>query len=169
MEPVRARRRARAAGPAGPQGSRGPLRPAGGKPRRLWLTLLKWAVIASLVGAFLLVGTVAFVWMYGRDPNLPNISSLSEYHPKQVVKIYDGGNRLIGEVLGPDKAKERRTYVPYEKIPPLAGPDAFVRPPRTTASGRTAASTTGACSARSWPTCARGAPSRAPPRSCSRW
>jgi penicillin-binding protein 1A len=106
--------------------ARGPLRPAGGGSRRRWLTVLKWGVVAGMVGALLLVGTATFVyWMYGRDPNLPNLSSLSEYHPKQVIKVYDANNRLIGELLGPDKAKERRTYVPYEKIPPLVV-DAFV-------------------------------------------
>ncbi|HWU88540.1 MAG TPA: PBP1A family penicillin-binding protein, partial [Kofleriaceae bacterium] len=104
----------------------GPARPAGGRPRRPWLTVLKWSAIAAAVGAILLVGTVAFVfWMYGRDPNLPEISSLSEYHPKQVIKIYDANDRLIGELLGPNKDKERRTYVPYDKIPPMVV-DAFV-------------------------------------------
>jgi penicillin-binding protein 1A len=106
--------------------ARGPLRAAGGQRRSRWLTVLKWAVIAAVVGALLLVGTVAFVyWMYGRDQNLPNISSLSDYHPKQVIKVYDADGRLIGELLGPDKAKERRTYVPYEKVPPHVV-DAFV-------------------------------------------
>ncbi|HWO22811.1 MAG TPA: PBP1A family penicillin-binding protein [Kofleriaceae bacterium] len=100
------------------RGARGPLRPAGGPRRRRWVTVLKWLTIAAMVGGLLLVGTAAFVyWMYGRDPNLPNISSLSEYHPKQVIKVYDADHRLIGEILGPDKAKERRTYVPYEKVP----------------------------------------------------
>ncbi|HSJ99757.1 MAG TPA: PBP1A family penicillin-binding protein [Kofleriaceae bacterium] len=90
------------------------------------MTALKWSVIAMAVGAILLAGTATFVyWMYGRDPNLPNISSLAEYHPKQVIKIYDADRRLIGELLGPDKTKERRTYVPYDKVPQIVI-DAFV-------------------------------------------
>ena len=69
----------------GRKGSRSPLRPAGGAPRRRWwVAILKWGVIAAMVGGLLLVGTSAFVfWMYGRDPNLPNISSLSEYTPSR--------------------------------------------------------------------------------------
>jgi penicillin-binding protein 1A len=104
--------------PQARKASRAPLRPAGGRPRRRWLTVLKWSAIAAVIGAMLLVGTVAFVfWMYGRDPNLPDISSLAKYDPKEVIKVHDAQHRLIGEILGPDKAKERRTYVPYDKIP----------------------------------------------------
>jgi penicillin-binding protein 1A len=103
-----------------------PLRPAGGRSRRRWLAVLKWSAIAAAAGAILVAGTVAFVfWMYGRDPDLPTISSLAEYHPKQVIKVYDAEHRLVGELLGPDKIKERRTYVPYEKVPQLVV-DAFV-------------------------------------------
>ena len=116
-----------AAQPKARKTAKGPLRPVGGKPRRRrWLTVLKWSAIAAAVCAILLVGTVAFVfWMYGRDPNLPAISTLGEYHPKQVIKIYDANDRLVGELLGPHKDKERRTYVPYDKIPPMVV-DAFV-------------------------------------------
>jgi penicillin-binding protein 1A len=87
---------------------------------RRWLRLLKWLGIATLAGVALMAATIAFVfWMYGRDPNLPNIQKLSDYHPKQVTTILDTNDRRIGE-LG-----ERRTFVPYDKIPPIVV-DAFI-------------------------------------------
>jgi penicillin-binding protein 1A len=87
---------------------------------RRWLTLLKWLGIATLAGIALMSATIAFVfWMYGRDPNLPNIGKLGDYKPKQVTTILDTNDRRIGE-LG-----ERRTFVPYDKIPPIVV-DAFI-------------------------------------------
>src|SRR5262249_1402454 len=83
------------------------------KKRPLWLRLLIWGGIAF--GSLLVVGiaTIALVlWMYGRDPNLPNIEKLSDYHPKQVTTILDANDRRVGELF-----TERRTVVPYEKTP----------------------------------------------------
>jgi penicillin-binding protein 1A len=119
------------AAPHDPRGGRGggrggPLHPAGGPRRRGWVTALKWLVIAGLTGAILIVGTVAFVlWMYGRDPSLPALASLADYRPKQVIKILDRDGRVVGELLGPDKIKERRTFVPFEQLPPIVA-TAFV-------------------------------------------
>ncbi|HEX7700051.1 MAG TPA: transglycosylase domain-containing protein, partial [Kofleriaceae bacterium] len=92
-------------------------------PRRrpLWLTLLKWGAIVSVVGILLAVATIAFVlWMYGRDPNLPKITKLEDYHFKQSTKVLDRNDHLIG-TLG----EHRRTFVPYDKIPPIVI-DSFV-------------------------------------------
>lgn len=87
---------------------------------RRWLTVVKWLAIATLAGIAVLAATIAFVfWMYGRDPNLPNIQKLSDYQPKQITTILDANDRRIGE-LG-----ERRTFVPYDKIPPIVV-DAFI-------------------------------------------
>jgi penicillin-binding protein 1A len=87
---------------------------------RRWVPIVKWLAIATLAGIALMVSTIAFVfWMYGRDPNLPNIQKLSDYKPKQITTIMDSNDRRIGE-LG-----ERRTFVPYDKIPPIVV-DAFI-------------------------------------------
>ena len=96
----------------------------GSKKRRpLWLTIVKWGLIASLAGAALLVATAAFVfWMYGRDPSLPDYNKLSDYRPKQVTKILDANDRLVGEIY---EAEERRTFVPFDKVPPILI-DAFI-------------------------------------------
>ena len=89
--------------------------------RPLWVTLVKWGAIAAVTAAALGCATIALVfWMYGRDPRLPNINRLEDYHPKQVTTILDANDRRIGELFN-----ERRTFVPYAKIPPIVV-DAFV-------------------------------------------
>ncbi|MDQ3341648.1 MAG: PBP1A family penicillin-binding protein [Myxococcota bacterium] len=92
-----------------------------GKPKKrrpLWLTILKWTFIVGFACTALLVATVAFVfWMYGRDPSLPDYKTLSDYKPKQVIAVLDANDRRIGEVFGPDKKIERRTFVAYDKLP----------------------------------------------------
>ncbi len=96
------------------------------RPRALWKTILKWAVIVGFGGALLTVATVAFVfWMYGRDPSLPDYKKLSDYRPKQVITILDANDRRIGEIYGPDKNIERRTFIAYDKVPTHVV-DAFV-------------------------------------------
>jgi penicillin-binding protein 1A len=101
-----------------------PLRPAHASQARRgrpWLTVIKWLVLLGVVGAALTVGTAAFVfWMYGRDPNLPDYRTLNDYHPKQVITITDAGDRRIGEIFS-----ERRTVVPYDKIPQIVV-DSFI-------------------------------------------
>ena len=84
-------------------------------PRKRWITVVKWLAIVGFSGLLLLVATVAFVfWMYGRDPNLPDYSKLGDYHPKQVTQILDANDNRIDEIYS-----ERRTYVPYEKVPKI--------------------------------------------------
>jgi penicillin-binding protein 1A len=83
--------------------------------KRTALKVLKWGSIAGLAGAALGVSLLAVIfWLYGRDPNLPNITSLNDYRPKQVTRIAAGDDTVVGEIFS-----ERRTYVPYEKVPKL--------------------------------------------------
>jgi penicillin-binding protein 1A len=113
-----------------PAGSRGRGRSGGSQPPfrleaqrggRPWLAVIKWLAILGVAGAALVAATAAFVfWMYGRDPNLPDFQTLADYHPKQVTVITDGNDRRIGEIYS-----ERRTVVPYDKVPPIVV-DAFV-------------------------------------------
>ncbi|MGE3458789.1 MAG: penicillin-binding protein 1A, partial [Kofleriaceae bacterium] len=87
---------------------------------------MKWTAIAGVVGAALLAATAAIVfWMYGRDPDLPDYKKLSDYRPKQVTKILDANDHRIGELYGDGEDPQRRTFVPYDKLPPILV-DAFV-------------------------------------------
>jgi penicillin-binding protein 1A len=96
------------------------LHKATARPPRTWVTVLKWAAIAGVSGALLLVATAAFVfWMFGRDPNLPDFKKLSDYQPRQVTTILDANDRRIGEIYGDTRTPERRSYVPYDKVPPI--------------------------------------------------
>lgn len=83
--------------------------------KQIALMVLKWGAIASVAMVALMAAAIATIfWYYGRDPSLPNIRSLDDYQPKQVVRIQSSDGTVIGEVY-----TERRTYVPYEQIPPL--------------------------------------------------
>lgn len=85
----------------------------GGKKRR---SLLRRLVIAfAALGAVVLLGAAAAaggaLWYYGRD--LPDLSDLREdYRPPQVTRIETRDGVLIGEIF-----EERRTVVPFERIP----------------------------------------------------
>src|SRR3954462_3375836 len=68
-------------------------------PRKLWVSIVKWCAIAGLVAIAITSATVALTfWMYGRDPNLPKIEKLADYHPKQVTTILDHNDQRIGEI-----------------------------------------------------------------------
>jgi membrane carboxypeptidase/penicillin-binding protein len=67
--------------------------------RRTWLVVLKWLALAGLTAAALGSAAVALVfWTYGRDPKLPNISKLEDYHPKLVTVVLDENDHRIGEL-----------------------------------------------------------------------
>lgn len=94
-----------------------------GKPRRsgrrLAVKIAIGLVLTALVATALTAATIALVfWHYGK--NLPTITSLGDYHPKQVTIVTDARGDRVGEIY-----KERRTYVPYEQVAPILI-DAFV-------------------------------------------
>ncbi|MBK7537385.1 MAG: PBP1A family penicillin-binding protein [Myxococcales bacterium] len=83
------------------------------RPPRRGLRLLRLLVLLGLVSAAIGVASIAAVfWVYGRDKRLPDIQKLADYTPKQVTVILDSKGRRVGELFD-----ERRTYVPYDKIP----------------------------------------------------
>jgi len=88
-----------------------------GKPARRpwWARVILWLVALGLVVA--LLGTAALAglfFIHGRDPSLPRMSSVRDYRPKMVTQILDRNGILVGEL-----SAERRTVVPYGKIPTL--------------------------------------------------
>jgi penicillin-binding protein 1A len=89
--------------------------------RTAWMPILKWAALIAIIGIGFGIATISVVfWTYGRDPKLPNIEKLSDYHPKQVTTILDANGHRIGELFS-----ERRSVISLEKIPPIVI-DAFV-------------------------------------------
>ena len=85
----------------------------GPRPRR-WV---RWLLRAAIAGvALAVVGAIviaAMFYHYGRDPKL-QLVRLDRYRPKAVTRVFDRKQRLIAEL-----AAERRTVVPYKRIPKL--------------------------------------------------
>src|SRR6185295_13032292 len=80
--------------------------------KQVALILLKWGVLGGLGLAALAAVTVTIMfWVYGGDPDLPQIRTLKDYHPKQVTRILGSDGKVIGEIYD-----ERRTYVPLDRI-----------------------------------------------------
>ncbi len=77
----------------------------------LFVRVLRFALFVACVGvlAGAAVGAVLFV-AYSRD--LPEFTSVDQYHPKLTTKVLSVDGRLIGEFYS-----ERRIVVPYERIP----------------------------------------------------
>jgi penicillin-binding protein 1A len=77
-------------------------------PRRLLWTafLLLLPVVAGAAGLF------GIFYYYGRDPSLPSLRGISDYHPEQITKVLDRDGKVIGEI-----GSTHRTVVPYAKIP----------------------------------------------------
>ncbi|MFH1132606.1 MAG: transglycosylase domain-containing protein, partial [Pseudomonadota bacterium] len=86
--------------------------------RKRWpfaLRVFVWAMVLgcvlSLVGAGVLAGVFFYV---DADRELPRMSSIHEYKPKAVTRIYDRNGIVIGEI-----SAERRTVVPFARIPEI--------------------------------------------------
>lgn len=70
-------------------------------------TLLKLVGTMLIMGALLLVGAYAY---FSRD--LPSVSSLRDYKPRQTTRVYDRHGKVIGEIFS-----ERRTVIPMSEVP----------------------------------------------------
>ncbi len=69
-------------------------------------------IIAAVI-AFGLLGIVAITLLIKSvQANLPQLVTIKDYKPLLVSEVYDRNNKKIGEFF-----RERRTLVPYEKIP----------------------------------------------------
>ncbi len=81
-------------------------------PSRRWIWIRR---ILGVVAMLVIVGVGAVVGVliyFARDPNLPKIEKLADYHPQQTTRVLDRNGRLIGYLGGP----ERRTVVPFARI-----------------------------------------------------
>lgn len=74
---------------------------------RVWRRLLVWAGAGLALTVLLLAIAAAFVY-----PTLPDLDNLTDYKPKQPLRVYTADGQLMGEF-----GTERRHYLPLEQIP----------------------------------------------------
>ncbi len=76
------------------------------------MRILLWSLLA-LSPVLLGVGALAGVFYYfGKDPNLPSLRGIGDYHPEQISRVLDRDGKLIGEI-----GSVHRTMVPYAQFP----------------------------------------------------
>ena len=89
-------------------------------PGKKALRILGWLAVIGLaltaLGALVIAGVF---WAYSK--NLPSITKMGDYHPKQVTVIADATGDRIGEIYN----DERRTFVRFDEVPTILV-DAFV-------------------------------------------
>lgn len=83
-------------------------RPKGGILRRLLRWVLFFGGLALITAA---AGGLIAWGLFSRD--VPDFTSIEDYHPKTVTRIFDQSGQLIGELY-----RERRIVLPYDRIPP---------------------------------------------------
>ena len=76
--------------------------------KKAFFHIVGWALL--LITAGVLIG---FVVLYYLNKDLPDHSTLKNYSPPVLSRIFSSDGRLIGE-----HAQEKRIFVPYEYIPP---------------------------------------------------
>ncbi len=84
-----------------------PATPSAPRPAPRWRRPLLWAGACVLALLMLLGVAAAFIY-----PSLPSLDKLTDYQPKQPLRIYTSDGVLIGEF-----GAERRTYLPLKDIP----------------------------------------------------
>jgi penicillin-binding protein 1A len=86
--------------------------PAADPGARHWLVrALAWAVGLAVAG-LLTLGLAVGVALAVAYPNLPSIASLTDYRPKQPLRVFTADGVQIGEF-----GEERRNFTPIERIP----------------------------------------------------
>jgi penicillin-binding protein 1A len=81
-------------------------------PRWLKITVLSTMIVLVVGFVAGVLGIVGLFWYYGRDVEEIDEQALRDYRPPQVTRIVDRQGVLIGELY-----TQRRTFVPYAKIP----------------------------------------------------
>ncbi len=72
---------------------------------------LGWLVVSVMAGLLLIAALVAIALAVAY-PNLPSITSLTDYRPKLPLRVFSADGVLLGEF-----GEERRSFVPIAKIP----------------------------------------------------
>lgn len=76
--------------------------------KKAFFHIMSWAILLITAGAL-----SGFVVLYYLNKDLPDHSTLKNYSPPVLSRIFSSDGRLIGE-----HAQEKRIFVPYEYIPP---------------------------------------------------
>lgn len=76
-------------------------------PKKWWHYLLLIFLVGSFVVAAFTVMAVSIIY-----PNLPSLESLTNYQPKQPLKVYSADGALLGEF-----GEERRAYIKVADVP----------------------------------------------------
>ena len=72
-----------------------------------WKRIAVWTGAGVLAVVLLAAGAAAVIW-----PGLPDLDRLTDYNPKQPLRVYSEDGQLLAEY-----GTERRSYLPLEKIP----------------------------------------------------
>lgn len=73
-----------------------------------WKRIALWSGTGLLALLLFIGGAAAVVW-----PGLPDLDRLTDYQPKQPLRVYAADGELIAEY-----GAERRSYLPLDQIPP---------------------------------------------------
>ncbi len=76
-------------------------------PKKWWQVLLLAPLVLGLVVAGLIALAIAMIY-----PSLPSLEALTDYHPKQPLRVYSSDGYLLGEF-----GEERRAFIKIEDVP----------------------------------------------------
>ncbi|QOL19800.1 penicillin-binding protein 1A [Candidatus Bodocaedibacter vickermanii] len=76
--------------------------------KKAFFHIISWALLLVTVGVL-----IGFIILYHLNKDLPDHSTLKNYSPPVLSRVFSSDGRLIGE-----HAQEKRIFVPYEYIPP---------------------------------------------------
>ncbi len=72
-----------------------------------WKRIVVWSGAGVLALTLLVAGAAAVIW-----PGLPDLDRLTDYNPKQPLRVYTEDGQLLAEY-----GAERRSYLPLDQIP----------------------------------------------------
>ena len=76
-------------------------------PKKWWHFLILFILVSGLAVSALTVLAITLIY-----PTLPSLETLTNYHPKQPLRVYSADNYLIGEF-----GEERRAFIKIDDVP----------------------------------------------------
>lgn len=78
----------------------------------LWYSFLALFSIGMLAGVVAIIGVIFAISYFSQD--LPDYSTLKDYEPPVVTRVYAGNGQLMAEF-----AQEKRVFIPIEEVPDI--------------------------------------------------